>query len=368
MKRIIHRAAVALVGVLVPAMLSVGAASASTPSYGGAGAAGDHNATAQGAKAKSTSVQVLPINANVPISVLSFGSNDGSVHQSNNSIAASNAENKNFTLQGQGEAMGPRSESCARPEASGSDPGSPNQGSGDHNATAQGTKAKSTSVQVLPVNANVPISVLSAGSNNGSVHQSNNSIAAPNAENKNFTLQGGGTGRGGEMPSWRSDNQGSGDRNATAQGAEAKSTSVQVLPINANVPISVLSAGSNNGSVHQSNNSIAASNAENKNFTLQGQGEAVGPRSESCGAPGQPGPFTGQPGFSQEAGPRNATAQWAEAKSTSVQVLPVNANVPISVLSGGSNNGSVHQSNNSIAAPNAHNSNFTGQAVGPHLG
>jgi hypothetical protein len=69
-------------------------------------------------------------------------------------------------------------------------------------------------------------------------------------------------------------------------------------------------------------------------------------------------------GIRQLAGQVNYTNQQASSKATSTQIVPINANVPVSVLSLGSNNGPVSQSNSSTANSAAVNSNSTGQLLG----
>jgi hypothetical protein len=66
--------------------------------------------------------------------------------------------------------------------------------------------------------------------------------------------------------------------------------------------------------------------------------------------------------------PKAVTLQDAHSKATSVQFLPINANVPIQVLTLGSKNGGANdQSNNSTANSTASNGSFTGQGA-PMLG
>ena len=171
-----------------------------------------------------------------------------------------------------------------------------------------------------------------------------------------------------------SSTQSSEQGNNIGQQASASSQSTQYLPINANVAPSVLSFGSNDGSVKQGNASSANSNATNENQSFQGNGAA-----QSSGNPqGDPGQWQPQPGAgassTQSSAQGNNIGQQATASSQSTQYLPINVNVAPSILSFGSNDGSVTQGNASSASSNAQNSNtssqtnLVGQAVGGVLG
>ena len=54
----------------------------------------------------ATSKQIVPVNANVPVQILSFGHNGGDTAESNSSSAQSNAFNQAGTFQGLGQAQG----------------------------------------------------------------------------------------------------------------------------------------------------------------------------------------------------------------------------------------------------------------------
>jgi len=97
-------------GVLVALSLNVGAASASSP--GGHRPERNVNAvqvakqvahTEQNAESNAKSVQFLPVNANVPVQILSLGSNGGKTTQSNSSTAKSSASNQAWTDQSVGQ-------------------------------------------------------------------------------------------------------------------------------------------------------------------------------------------------------------------------------------------------------------------------
>ena len=70
---------------------------------------------------------------------------------------------------------------------------------------------------------------------------------------------------------------------------------------------------------------------------------------------------------SQEASQEAKTDQDAESSATSEQILPVNANVPVQILSLGSNGGDTYQSNNSTAesAAGQPGRHLTGSRSGP---
>jgi hypothetical protein len=151
-----------------------------------------------------------------------------------------------------------------------------------------------------------------------------------------------------------------GQRASTDQDADAGALSVQVLPANLNVPVQVLSAGSNGGDTHQGNTSVAAADADNRSTTVQlgGQSQQV---------TGVPTPDDGHgTAASQDADQHARTDQDADAHSASVQVLPINVNAPIQVLSAGSNGGDTHQGNTSVGSAQAGNSARTFQGALQH--
>src|SRR2546430_1106698 len=85
--------------------MNVGTASASEargperPEHGPVQVADQSASTWQDAHSSAKSEQFLPINANVPVQVLSLGSNGGKTTQSNNSTAKSSADNEAWTDQ-----------------------------------------------------------------------------------------------------------------------------------------------------------------------------------------------------------------------------------------------------------------------------
>jgi hypothetical protein len=139
--------------------------------------------------------------------------------------------------------------------------------------TDQDADSYAKSEQFLPVNANVPVQILSFGHNGGDTEQSNNSVAQSTAENEAGTQQQADqTQQAGSGPAF----QGAEQSASTDQDADSSATSEQVLPINANVPVQILSFGHNGGDTEQSNNSVAQSTAENEAGTQQSIGQAQG--------------------------------------------------------------------------------------------
>jgi hypothetical protein len=421
MKKTLWRLAAAGSGALVALAMSASTAGATssheasrwpapTPSALQLGHQEAQTTQQAGSQAKST--QLAPINLNVPIQLLSLGSNGGKTVQSNSSKAESAAENWAKTVQVVDQDQVVRGDSGSHP----SYPSHPSRPSSDehsgnkhdgqqypgkqhepdhrgcehgpqwkhherptghpgqhaekgprhetsaiqngeqHAATNQEAQSKARSTQVLPVNANVPVQVLGIGWNGGHTEQSNASKAESSAENTAETLQvmgqnqeveGSGYGHG---PSAIQNGE---QHAATNQEAQSEATSTQVLPVNANIPVQVLSVGSNGGNTEQANSSKAESSAENTAETLQvlGQNQEVAGSGHGSGSAIQNG--------EQQA----ATNQEAQSEATSTQVLPVNVNVPVQVLSVGSNGGNTAQSNSSSAGSHAGNSAGTFQGL-----
>jgi hypothetical protein len=238
--------------------------------------------THQDADSSARSEQFLPINANVPVQILSLGSNGGDTTQSNNSTAKSSAANEAWTDQSAGQHQStwgpsPKGDDGWKPEGHGpNDQGSAPaiQGADQQARTHQDADSSATSKQIAPVNANVPIQVLSLGSNGGDTTQSNNSTAKSSATNEAGTDQSASQHQqAGPAPAF----QGSSQQASTNQDAHSSARSEQIAPINANVPVQILSLGSNGGATTQSNNSQAASTATNQAGTSQVLGQAQGP-------------------------------------------------------------------------------------------
>jgi hypothetical protein len=372
-KKLIHAVLLLLGGLTLILSTSVAPARAGVLPFPGPeqdhNNATNSNATDQSAYANATTKQS---NFNVPISVLSFASNNGDVKQSNDAATQANAENANATNQG-----------AAGQQAWSWDGNNGNNGRNDGATNDNRTKQESgADAFTKQVNVNAPISVLSYGSNNGNVDQSNQAYTDSNAENDNSTTQNTGEqhqppkhdeGKRCEGPNQKDHNQnGYGQKghdqaesgsnsNDTHQRAYADAYTKQK---NFNAPVSILSFASNNGNVNQSNKAYTNANAENLNSTYQ----------KAEGRDGQPANDYGRDGsnFFKDGGKQlnspsneNRTDQHANAKAKSEQK---NVNFPISFLSFGSNNGNVQQHNSAVTQAFAGNGNWTGQWAGPVFG
>jgi hypothetical protein len=338
------------------------------------------NATDQSAYANAVTKQS---NFNVPVSVLSFGSNNGGVWQSNDAGTQANAENANATNQGAaGQQAGPWDGGNK-----GDNNGRNDQATND-NRTEQDAGANAFTKQV---NVNAPISVLSYGSNNGNVDQSNQGYTNANAENYNSTKQSSGEdhhqqpkheqqkqcdGQNGQQgqgqnqygqnqngygPQGHDQAQSGTNSNDTHQRANADAYTKQK---NFNAPVSFLSFGSNNGNVDQSNKAYTNADAENLNSTYQKADGHDGQPAEAYSRYGTDGSKDGGNEFKSPSN-ENRTDQHAYAKAKTEQK---NVNFPISFLSFGSNNGNVQQHNNAGTQAFAGNGNWTGQFAGPMFG
>ena len=275
----------------------------------------------------------------------------------------------------------------------------------NQNETTQTADSSATSEQT---NINAPVSILSSGSNDGDVQQSNNANTSASSQNSNSTNQGSQGGQGSNS-------------NKTDQTAESSATNEQT---NINAPVSILSAGSNDGDVHQSNNANTRASSQNSNTTNQGNEKSQGgrpsgsaggepPRGQggsSCSGKGDGGQGNGgnswhgkgrhgkgrhgkgrhgkgrhgkgrhgrhgkgngaqkgdhgqygsnaQKGDHGQSGSNtNSTTQKAGSKASNTQS---NHNAPVSFLSSGSNDGGVHQSNDANTRSSSVNSNKTDQ-------
>jgi hypothetical protein len=445
LKRTLWRLAAASLGAATALSLNVGAASALNPPgdqhppvrfpHGPVQVADQAARTDQDAHSFAKSTQIIPINANVPVQILSLGHNGGDTKQSNSSSASSAAVNEAGTKQsidqhqgssypkGQYEvprydghkphpekSHGPK-DRCRKGEDEKSDhdrkdrgpkgdrwndgpkgpeghpPAPPVQVADQHARTHQDADSKAKSEQFLPINANVPVQLLSLGHNGGDTWQSNRSSAESFAGNQAWTGQSidqdqhapskgdwdgrdGGKDRdskgydghdskgyGPESHGPRSPEgafQGASQWAGTNQDARSKAESTQFVPVNVNAPIQVLSLGSNGGDTKQSNSSAAESAAVNKAGTEQSVDQNQQTGNGGWGHDG--GAFQGS---SQGA----STDQQAESAATSKQILPVNVNAPIQVLSLGSNGGDTKQSNSSSAESAAANKAWTDQSA-----
>ncbi len=219
----------------------------------------------------------------------------------------------------------------------------PVQVAGQTATTAQQSTAASGATQSNPSNTNISIRVLSPG-NDGNVTQSNSAASSASAGNSGSTTQSSGqtqAGGGGIQSSQQSA--------ATDQVAAALSTAQQRGASNTNVPIRVLSPGSN-GSVTQSNS--VGSRADAGNAASTGQSSTQAQSGSPCGCDGS--------GGIQTADQSAHTGQVAGAASSATQVAPSNTAVGVRVLSPGSN-GPVTQSNHAASSAAAGNSAATAQ-------
>jgi hypothetical protein len=308
--------------------------------------------TGQSASSSATSTQTHPSNSNVSVRIFSPGDN-GSVSQSNNSVAGSAALNAASTAQSVAQSQG----------------GSGTQAVGQIAGTGQKADSSATSTQDHPSNSNIDVRIYSPG-NGGDVKQSNNSLAGSIAANAAKTDQSADQSQGDSCGCHGSGGdavQAVGQKALTLQGAKSDAKSEQDHPSNDNIPVRIGSPG-DNGSVKQSNNSVALSAAGNLAKTSQTVGQAQG---GGCGCGGD---------AVQAVGQKAITGQWADSNATSTQKGAKNSNTPVRIDSpngmakeygaakkeavvpmGG--DGDVSQSNKSIALSAAVNAAKTDQSV-----
>ena len=169
-----------------------------------------------------------------------------------------------------------------KPDQHGPDGSGVSQDADQHAGTDQSGDSNQENWQVAPINVNAPISVLSVGSNNGEVRQSNEASPTNVRENEAFTGQVAGQNQDVSQPAWGGGDGAvsqDGDQSSyTDQSGDSNQKNVQVLPINVNAPISVLSHGSNSDDVSQSNEASPTNYRSNEAGTFQGigQSQAVG--------------------------------------------------------------------------------------------
>jgi hypothetical protein len=340
-------------------------------SQGGSGtqAAGQIAGTGQKADSSATSTQDHPSNSNIDVRIYSPG-NGGDVKQSNNSIAGSLAANAAKTEQAVEQTQG-GGDKCGCHGSGGNGV----QAVGQEAGTLQGAKSDATSEQSHPSNTNIPVRIGSPG-DNGSVDQSNNSVALSAAGNLASTsqmvgqAQGGGCGCGGDAV------QAVGQKAITGQWADSNATSTQKGAKNTNTPVRIDSPNGpakkeakkdavvpmgGDGDVSQSNNSIALSAAVNAAKTEQGVEQIQGGDC-GCRAPKDHGHGDGGARV-QAVGQWAETWQHADSNATSTQLWPSNTNAPVRDSHSGGNDGSVDQSNTSLAGSLALNLAHTLQFV-----
>jgi hypothetical protein len=139
----------------------------------------------------------------------------------------------------------------------------------------------------------------------------------------------------------------------TNQTDQQSQATAETRQLNLNVPISLLSPGSNAGDVDQSNRAdtdvISANDNRSEQSidqTQQGQVEGAGP--------------VGRLQQDQAAANSNETSQDSSAEATTTQA---NVNVPIAILSPGANSGDVDQSNRADTYVVSYNQNDSDQSV-----
>jgi hypothetical protein len=174
-------------------VLAVGnkAASASTlPLIGQEQSGSNHNSTGQDATSDALTKQT---NVNAPISILSWGSNNGDVRQGNQADTKSYADNDNDTDQKVGQDQhaavdGSRGTSFDPRDGQAHDGPAieQEQSATNDNSTEQRADSSAESRQL---NVNVPVSVLSRESDNGDVRQGNEAVTKSYADNSNRTDQ-----------------------------------------------------------------------------------------------------------------------------------------------------------------------------------
>jgi hypothetical protein len=277
--------------------------------------------TDQLAVALSAASQQNPSNTNVPIRVLSPGSN-GAVTQSNNAGSSATAGNLADTTQDSSQAQAGSSCGCggqtpapvaapsstcgcggsapaADPAPSSSSAPSAVQSSDQQAQTDQGSLAASEAKQIDPSNTAVSIRVLSPG-DDGPVSQSNDASSSATSVNSADTTQDGTQTQGGSSPVWDGHDCGCGGSSpiqiakqdaSTDQGSAALSAAAQKDPSNDASPVRVWSPGSD-GSVSQSND--ATSSATSGNLASTTQNATQDPSGSNCGCGGSPIQVLGQ--------------------------------------------------------------------------
>ena len=150
------------------------------------------------------------------------------------------------------------------------------------------------------------------------------------------------------------------NENQTEQSASSDANTEQV---NVNAPVAVMSPGSDNGRVDQSNEAETVSASQNNNETAQvnGQSQQAGATGKGAGEQGSCGCKAGgdqQVEQEQQASNSNSTEQQASSEAHSKQV---NVNAPVAVWSPGSDNGDVDQANQAKTVAASQNNNSTKQ-------
>ncbi len=310
---------------------------------------GQQAASSQTASSDATSTQQAPTNQNIDVRIFSPG-DAGAVTQTNSSAAASAAVNANTTDQ-----------SATQQQAGGT---GGTQAAGQAASNAQTASSNATSTQTTPTNSNISVRIDSPG-NAGAVTQTNNSTAASLAANANTADQSATQQQaGGACCASGSGTQAVGQTASNDQSATSDATSTQYMPTNTNVAVRIGSPG-NDGSVTQTNASVALSAAANLNHTAQtaSQSQAGGAccrtatyepkKDDQCCLGG-----TGIQAVEQKA----SNDQSADSEAISTQAGASNINAPVRIASAGGG-GSVEQTNASLAASAALNANKLDQSA-----
>jgi hypothetical protein len=307
----------------------------------GSQTAGQAASNDQKAVAASEAKQIEPKNANISVRVLSPG-DDGDVTQSNTVDSSAKAGNLNGTGQSATQTQG------------GASSGGGSQTTGQAASNQQAAGALSAGAQEGAKNVNLPIRVLSEGKG-GDVTQTNSVDSSAAAGNANRTdqsaTQAQSSGRGCECEG-KGGSQVIGQAAENKQGALAGSAAIQKDAKNVNLPIRVLSPGSD-GNVSQENAVSSSAKAGNLNGTRQGATQTQGSTSIPCGCGGKDTQVVGQAADSKQAALSGSLAVQQDAK---------NKNMPIRVLSPGSD-GNVTQSNSVDSEAKAGNWNGTSQSA-----
>jgi hypothetical protein len=162
----------------------------------------NENSTDQHAKSDAKTQQA---NINAPISILSFGANNGDVRQSNWADTKAKSSNDNWTDQslhqnqsvsGQGSPGGsPGGPPPTVYDSGNNGPKGPDGSGGNGDVSQSGKNENSTDqyaksdAKTEQKNVNLPISILSFGANNGDVHQGNAAGTFSGSSNSNGTQQ-----------------------------------------------------------------------------------------------------------------------------------------------------------------------------------
>jgi hypothetical protein len=282
------------------------------------GGAGRNAATQSASNAQVVPVALgaaaaVPVNANVPVSLLALGPRQGAVRQHASADADAQALN-NETQQAIDQEGGQG-------------------GQGGQNAASQrGSNSQLLPIALgaalgVPVNANIPVALLSAGPLQGDVDQQADARvharAANNALAQSVRQQAG------------RDGQSSASQSAgNAQVLPISLGAALGIPINANVPVSILSAGPVQGAVRQRASADASAEALN-NATVQSvrqQGAGGGQNAATQGA---------------------SNSQILPVALGPAVALPINLNLPISILSAGPIQGAVSQEGTASAVGRA---------------